>query len=77
MSVSTRVKPTHVPVEQRYSAVKQLIELGRSKGYLLYDEIQDLLPTELVSVEADLREVSDRFIDLDIEVIDRPHCYQT
>ena len=34
------------PIEDRFSAVKQLIELGRSKGYLLYDEIQDLLPTE-------------------------------
>jgi RNA polymerase primary sigma factor len=77
MSVAAKVRAVKPPIEDRFSAVKQLIELGRSKGYLLYDEIQDLLPTELVTVEEELEEVGRRFDQLDIEVIDRPTCYQT
>ncbi len=76
MSVTARAKSLK-PIEERYSAVRQLVELGRNKGYLLFDEIQELLPTELVSVEDDLAEVSRRFVQLDIEVIDRPFCFQT
>ena len=76
MSVAT-ARTTKAPIEERFSAVRQLIELGRAKGYLLFDEIHELLPTELVSVEEDLDEVSRRFYQLDIEVIDRPYCFMT
>ena len=38
------------PVEEKYSSVKQLIELGKEKGYLLYDEIYEMLPEEVVSL---------------------------
>ena len=77
MTVAIKTPKASRPIEERYTSVRQLVELGRSKGYLLYDEIRDLLPTELVAVEEDLQEVSNRFIDLDISVIDRPVCYQT
>jgi RNA polymerase primary sigma factor len=65
------------PIEQRVPAVRQLVELGRSKGYLLFDEVQELLPTDLLSVEEDLLEVQGRFRALDIEIIDRPVCFMT
>ena len=38
-------------LERKYREIRDLIALGRSKGYLLYDEINDLLPTEITSPE--------------------------
>ncbi|NJL28176.1 MAG: RNA polymerase sigma factor RpoD [Thermoanaerobaculia bacterium] len=65
-----------VSIEDKYSSVKQLIELGQDKGYLLYDEIYEILPDELVSLPEELEELYVRLSDLDIEVIDRPERYQ-
>jgi len=65
---------THV--EEKYSSVKQLIELGKEKGYLLYDEIYEMLPEEVVSLPDELDEIYIRFSDLGIDVIDRPERYQ-
>jgi len=64
------------PVEERHSSVKQLIELGQEKGYLLYDEIYELLPDEVVSLPDELDEIYVRFNELGIDVIDRPEKYQ-
>ena len=64
------------PVEEKYSSVKQLIELGKEKTYLLYDEIYELLPEEVVSLPDELDEVYLRFAELGIDVIDRPERYQ-
>ena len=64
------------PVEEKYSSVKQLIELGKEKGYLLYDEIYEMLPEEVVALPDELDEIYIRFSDLGIDVIDRPERYQ-
>ena len=48
-TIASKAKATKVkPIEEKYSAVKQLTELGREKGYLLHDEIYDMLPDEVV-----------------------------
>ncbi|MFW6012474.1 MAG: RNA polymerase sigma factor RpoD [bacterium] len=64
------------PIEERYTAVKQLTELGKEKGYLLYDEIYDMLPDEVVALADELDEVYVRFDALGVDVIDRPERYQ-
>jgi RNA polymerase primary sigma factor len=64
------------PVEEKYSSVKQLIELGKEKGYLLFDEIYEMLPEEVVSLPDELDEIYLRFSDLGVDVIDRPERYQ-
>ncbi len=64
------------PVEEKYTSVKQLIELGKEKGYLLYDEIYEVLPEEVVSLPDELDEIYVRFSELGIDVIDRPERYQ-
>lgn len=38
-------------IEDKYEGVKHLISIGREKGYLMYDEINDLLPEEVNSTE--------------------------
>jgi RNA polymerase primary sigma factor len=63
-------------VEEKYTSVKQLIELGKEKGYLLYDEIYEMLPEEVVSLPDELDEIYLRFSDLGVDVIDRPERYQ-
>ena len=37
-------------VEEKYAEVKQLIVLGKEKGFLLYDEIYEVLPEEITSL---------------------------
>jgi RNA polymerase primary sigma factor len=73
---NTVTTTTLAPIEERYSAAKQLIERGKEKGYLLYDEIYEQLPDEVVSLPDVLDEVYIRFGDFSIDVIDRPERYQ-
>ena len=63
-------------IEDKYSSVKQLLELGQDKQFLLYDEILEMLPEELVNVPEELDEVYLRLQELDIDVISRPERHQ-
>jgi len=38
-------------IEEKYDAVRQLINMGKERGYLLYDEVNDILPAEVHSSE--------------------------
>jgi RNA polymerase primary sigma factor len=49
--------------------VKQLISLGKEKGFLTYDEVNDLLPSDMVSSEQ-IDDVMSMFGEMDIEVVD-------
>jgi RNA polymerase primary sigma factor len=49
--------------------VQQLIDLGREKGYLTYDEVNDILPEGMVSSDQ-LDDVMSMFGEMDIEVVD-------
>src|SRR5262252_9114425 len=49
--------------------VQKLIEIGKEKGYLLYDEVSDLLPPEIGSSAEDLDELFSAFGTAGIEVI--------
>ncbi len=64
-------------IEQRYGSIKQLIELGLSKGYLLHDEIQEMLPEEVAATAADVAKVDARLQELTIGVVGRPESYQS
>ena len=49
--------------------VKKLIDLGKEKGYLTYDEVNDMLPADIVSPDQ-IDDVMSIFGEMDIEVID-------
>src|SRR6202035_3159540 len=36
-------------IEEKYDQVRQLINMGKERGYLLYDEVNDILPAEVHS----------------------------
>ena len=38
-------------IEEKYDQVRQLITMGKERGYLLYDEVNDILPAEVHSSE--------------------------
>ena len=49
--------------------VQKLIDIGKEKGYLLYDEVSDLLPPEIGASAEDLDELLSAFGTAGIEVI--------
>src|SRR5687767_16019752 len=57
-------------VEEKYAEVKTLIAIGKEKGFLLYDEIYEVLPEEVTSLPEELDEIYIRFNDLGIDVIE-------
>ncbi len=63
-------------IEEKYSSVKQLLELGQDKKYLLHDEIYEMLPVEVVSHAEEIAAVHQRLSDLDIFVVARPDRHQ-
>ena len=38
-------------IEEKYDEIRQLITIGKEKGYLLYDEVNELLPADITSSE--------------------------
>ncbi len=73
---ASKIVDKDASVEERYSSVRQLIELGQGKGYLLFDEIYEMLPDEVVGLPDELEEVYKRLGQLSINVIDRPERFQ-
>ena len=57
-------------IEDKYDEVQKLIDIGKEKGYLLYDEVSDLLPPEISASAEDLDDLFSAFGTAGIEVID-------
>jgi len=49
--------------------VQQLIDLGKEKGFLTYEEVNDILPADMVSSEQ-IEDVMSMFGEMDIEVVE-------
>ena len=56
-------------IEEKYDEIRQLITIGKEKGYLLYDEVNELLPSEITSSE-ELDDLFNTFGSAGIEVLD-------
>jgi RNA polymerase primary sigma factor len=56
-------------IEEKYDEVRQLITMGKEKGYLLYEEVNDLLPSDLGSSD-ELDDIFSMFGSMGIEVVD-------
>jgi RNA polymerase primary sigma factor len=70
-AVSGEKETSSSPVAQKkdIKEVKKLIDLGKEKGYLTYDEVNDMLPADVVSPDQ-IDDVMSLFGEMDIEVID-------
>ena len=58
-------------IEEKYDQVRQLISIGKERGYLLYDEVNDILPPELHS-SAEIDETLSAFERYGIDVTKMP-----
>ena len=56
-------------IEEKFEGIRELINLGKEKGYLLYDEVNDALPDSSASAK-DLDSIFFLFGEAGIEVID-------
>lgn len=63
------------PVEERFEEVRQLIHVGKEKGFLLFEEIQELLPAEITSSD-DLDELFSAFNTAGIEIVETEEKYK-
>jgi RNA polymerase primary sigma factor len=48
--------------------VKQLIDIGKEKGFLTFDEVNDILPPDIATEQ--IEDVMGMFGDMDIEIVD-------
>ena len=62
-------------IEEKYDEVRQLITVGKEKGYLLYDEVNEMLPSEITSSE-ELDDLFNAFGSAGIEVVDSDKAYR-
>jgi RNA polymerase primary sigma factor len=62
-------------IEEKYDEVRQLITMGKEKGYLLYEEVNDMLPSELSSSD-ELDDIFSMFGSMGIEVVDSEQKYR-
>ncbi|MGH9353344.1 MAG: RNA polymerase sigma factor RpoD, partial [Terriglobia bacterium] len=58
-------------LDEKFDQVNKLIHMGKEKGYLLYEEVNDLLPSDVHSAE-ELEDVLSMFDNAGIEVLDSP-----
>ena len=62
-------------LEEKYDEVRQLIQIGKEKGYLLYDEVNELLPPDITTSD-ELDELYTTFGNAGIEVVDSEQKYR-
>ncbi len=63
-------------LEDKFDEVRQLIITGKEKGYLLYDEVNDVLPAELTASPEDLDELMSMFAAAGIDLVDSEKGYR-
>ena len=57
-------------IEDKYEEVRQLISIGRQRGYLIYDEVNDMLPEEVSTSVEEIEELYERLASHGIELVD-------
>ena len=59
-----------MPNQERIHEIKQLVSLGKEKGYLTYEEVNDFLPPEVVAPDQ-IDDIMMVFGEMDIDVIEK------
>ncbi|MEE3137992.1 MAG: RNA polymerase sigma factor RpoD [Acidobacteriota bacterium] len=62
-------------LEEKYDEVRQLITIGKEKGYLSYDEVNELLPAEISSAD-ELDDLFTTFGNAGIEIVESEQKYR-
>ena len=71
-----KARDTKAPViEEKFDEIRQLMLVGKEKGFLLFDEINEMLPAEITSSE-DLDDLFSTFNAAGIEVVETEEKYK-
>ncbi len=63
-------------IEDKYDEVRHLIAIGKEKGYLLYDEVSEVLPADITSSAEELEDLFSTFGNAGIEVVESEQKYR-
>lgn len=61
-------------IEEKYDEVRELIALGRERGFILYDEINEMLPEEIAASEEQLESLFSLLANVGIEILESEPC---
>jgi RNA polymerase primary sigma factor len=64
-----------VAIDEKYDGLQRLVELGKGKGYVLFDEVSEVLPGDLTS-GSDLEEVLAGLDVAGIEILEEPKDFE-
>src|SRR6202048_5581810 len=68
-------EPTSMADEPKLQELDKLIAKGKEKGYVTYDEVNDALPSDIVSLDQ-LDDIMMLFGSMDIEVVDSAKAHR-
>ena len=64
------VKESSVQVEEKYPELGKLIQAGKERGFIMYEELYENLPEEVTGVAEELDDIYMRLSELDIDIMD-------
>jgi len=64
-----------VAIDDKFDGLERLVELGKEKGYVLYDEVSEVLPTDLPA-GGELEEVLAGLDGAGIEILEAPKDFE-
>ena len=62
--------------DDKFDRLQRLVETGKEKGYVLYDEVTEVLPADLNSPGADLDDVLANLDGAGIEILEEPKDFE-
>ncbi|MHC4494181.1 MAG: RNA polymerase sigma factor RpoD [Planctomycetota bacterium] len=68
--MSKKKRELALSVEEKYEEVRQLVTLGKERGYLAIEEITDMLPPEVTTSAVEFEEIFTVFENYGIELVD-------
>jgi RNA polymerase primary sigma factor len=70
------VKESSVLVEEKYPELNKLIQAGKERGFIMYEELYERLPEEVTGIAEELDDIYMRLSELDIDIMDAESAEQ-
>ena len=64
------MKESSVQIEEKYPELGKLIQTGKERGFIMYEELYENLPEEVTGIAEELDDIYMRLSELDIDVMD-------
>ena len=63
-------------IDEKYEGLEHLVQLGKEKGYVLYDEVSEILPAVEIPGGAELEDVLAGLDGAGIEILEEPKDFE-